>query len=64
MHDGSLATLAAVVDHYDTGGVDRPSRSDLIKPLGLSPEEKSELVAFLETLTSTVDPTTLPALPR
>jgi cytochrome c peroxidase len=64
MHDGSLPTLAAVVDHYDSGGVDRPSRSDLIKPLGLTPEEKSELVAFLETLTSSVDPTTLPPLPR
>jgi cytochrome c peroxidase len=64
MHNGSLATLAAVVDHYDRAGVDRPSRSDLIKPLGLSSEEKLELVAFLQTLTSTVDPTTLPSLPR
>jgi cytochrome c peroxidase len=64
MHDGSLATLAAVIDHYDAGGVDRPSRSDLIKPLGLSAAEKANLVAFLETLTSTVEPTTLPLLPR
>ncbi|WP_245305535.1 cytochrome c peroxidase [Bradyrhizobium sp. LTSP857] len=30
MHDGSLATLEAVIDHYDHAGVDRPSRSDLI----------------------------------
>jgi cytochrome c peroxidase len=64
MHDGSLPTLAAVVDHYDSGGIDRPSRSDLMKAIGLSVEEKSDLVAFLETLTSTVDPTTIPALPR
>ena len=28
MHDGSLATLEGVVEHYDRGGVDRPSRSD------------------------------------
>src|SRR6201984_3163852 len=34
MHDGSLTTLEAVVDHYDKGGVDRPSRSDLMRPLG------------------------------
>jgi cytochrome c peroxidase len=64
MHDGSLATLEAVVDHYDRGGVDRPSRSDLVKPLGLTPQEKSELVAFLKTLTSNLDPTTVPVLPR
>ena len=64
MHDGSMATLEQVVEHYDQGGVDRPSRSDLVKPLGLTPQEKSELVAFLKTLTSHLDPTTVPVLPR
>ena len=33
MHDGSLATLEAVIEHYEVGGVDRPSRSNVIKPL-------------------------------
>ena len=64
MHDGSLPTLEAVVDHYDGGGVDRPSRSDLIKPLGLTGQEKSDLVAFLNTLTSNLPPTAAPVLPR
>jgi len=64
MHDGSIATLEQVVEHYDQGGVDRPSRSDLVKPLGLTRQEKSELVAFLKTLTSNLDPTTVPVLPR
>jgi cytochrome c peroxidase len=64
MHDGSLATLEAVVEHYDQGGINRPSRSDLIKPLGLSAQEKTDLVAFLKTLASNVDPTTVPVLPR
>ena len=64
MHDGSLATLADVVEHYNTGGVDRPSRSDIIKPLGLTTQEKADLVAFMHTLTSDVDPTTVPVLPR
>jgi cytochrome c peroxidase len=50
MHDGSIATLEAVVEHYDQGGVARPSRSDLIKPLGLTAQEKADLVAFLRTL--------------
>jgi len=64
MHDGSLATLEQVVDHYDKGGVDRPSRADLMKPLGLTPHEKSDLVTFLKTLTSDLNPTALPVLPR
>src|SRR3954454_4334714 len=64
MHDGSLATLENVVDHYDRGGVDRPSRSDLMKPLGLTVQEKSDLVVFMNTLTSNLDPTIMPVLPR
>lgn len=64
MHNGSIPTLEAVVEHYDRGGVVRESRSDLIKPLGLSAQEKSDLVAFLKTLTSDVNPTTVPVLPR
>jgi cytochrome c peroxidase len=64
MHDGSLATLEQVVDHYDRGGVDRPSRSDLMKPLGLTAQEKADLVAFLNTLTSELNPTAVPVLPR
>ena len=64
MHDGSLATLEAVVEHYDHGGVDRPSRSDLMKPLGLTAQEKADLVAFMQTLDSNLNPTAVPVLPR
>jgi cytochrome c peroxidase len=64
MHDGSLLTLEAVIEHYDRGGVARESRSDQIKSLGLTAQEKSDLVAFMKTLTSDVDPTTVPILPR
>jgi cytochrome c peroxidase len=64
MHDGSLATLEAVVEHYDKGGIDRASRSDLIRPLGLAVQEKSDLVAFMLTLTGEVDPISIPVLPR
>ena len=64
MHDGSIATLEGVVDHYNYGGVDRPSRSDLMKPLGLTAQEKADLVAFLKTLTSDLSPTAVPVLPR
>lgn len=53
MHNGSLPTLEAVIDHYNRGGMaDAPgARSAQIKPLYLSDTEKADLVAFLRTLT-------------
>ena len=42
----------------------RPSRSELIHPLGLTPAEKSDLIAFMNTLTSDPAPFELPVLPR
>ncbi len=51
MHDGSLATLEAVVDYYQRGGIDNPAKDPLVKPLRLSDEEQRNLVAFLRTLT-------------
>jgi cytochrome c peroxidase len=64
MHDGSVPTLEAVIDLYDRGGVERPSRSKLIFPLGLTKDEKSDLIAFLGTLTGEPRPTPVPILPR
>ena len=64
MHDGSLATLDAVVDHYDHGFVNRPSLADQMKPLHLSAQDKADLVAFLRSLTSHDEAVTAPALPR
>jgi cytochrome c peroxidase len=64
MHDGSVATLDAVIDLYDRGGVNRPSRADDIRPLGLTRDEKADLIAFLQTLTGTQVPVSLPRLPR
>jgi len=63
MHDGSFATLEDVIDLYDRGGVDRPSRSEEIKPLHLTAQEKSDLVAFLHTLTAPTNAVAV-ALPR
>jgi cytochrome c peroxidase len=64
MHNGSLQTLEDVIEHYDSGGVDRSSRSDLIKKLHLTSLEKGDLVAFLKTLTSNLGPMAVPVLPR
>lgn len=53
MHDGSLATLHDVVDHYAGGLVPRPSLApNLVRELRLSEAEKTALVAFLKTLSS------------
>lgn len=64
MHDGSVATLEEVIELYDQGGIDRPSRSPSIKPLSLTAEEKIELVAFLQTLTGSSPAAPFPNLSR
>lgn len=53
MHDGSINTLEDVIEHYNSGGKAHPHKSLLIKPLGLTTQEKNELLAFLHTLTDT-----------
>ncbi|MGA9521969.1 MAG: c-type cytochrome, partial [Myxococcaceae bacterium] len=51
MHDGSLATLEDVVEHYARGGQGHPNTEATIHPLELSAEDKADLVAFLRSLT-------------
>ncbi|MEE1609773.1 cytochrome c peroxidase [Microvirga sp. CF3016] len=53
MHDGSLDTFDDVVDHYAKRVVQRPTLSaDLPRKLDLDDKERSQLVAFLNTLSS------------
>ncbi|WP_457796303.1 MbnH family di-heme enzyme [Methylocystis sp. S23] len=63
MHDGSVATLEEVIDIYAAGGRNvsngplkgdgrrNPNKSALIVPIELTAQEKSDLIAFLKTLT-------------
>jgi cytochrome c peroxidase len=51
MHDGSLATLEDVIDHYDRGGNGHPATDPAIEPLALSAADKTDLLAFLRALT-------------
>ncbi len=53
MHNGSLLTLDQVVDFYFRGGnVNNPHHfATLVFPQGIFPAEKSDLVAFLKSLT-------------
>jgi cytochrome c peroxidase len=65
MHDGSEETLESVVAFYDRGGDEkRPSLSEEIIPLHLTDVEKSDLMTFLKTLTSSDNPVEIPLLPR
>lgn len=63
MHDGSVATLDEALDHYMAGGrtiesgpyagvgSDSPFKSDLVNGFELSPTERADVIAFLESLT-------------
>jgi cytochrome c peroxidase len=57
MHDGSLATLRAVMDHYAGGLISRRSLAPHInRKLRLSAKEKADLVAFLGALSNEAGP--------
>ncbi len=63
MHDGSVATLEAVLDHYTAGGRDvtsgpymgdgraSPLKDPLVRPFELTDQERADLIAFLESFT-------------
>ncbi len=63
MHDGSIATLAEVIEHYARGGRlvpegpfagdgrDSPRKSDLVRGFDLDDRGKADLVEFLKSLT-------------
>ena len=63
MHDGSVVTLEEVLDIIVAGGRtistgvyagdgrQNPHKSPLVKPLALSEQDKTDLIAFLKTLT-------------
>lgn len=63
MHDGSIATLEEVIEHYAAGGRavaegalagaghDNPAKDKLIHGFPLTPGNRADLVAFLKSLT-------------
>lgn len=62
MHDGSIPTLDAVIDHYQRGGSlttegtlagdgrDSPHKSEFVNGFELSDSERADLLAFLNSL--------------
>jgi cytochrome c peroxidase len=63
MHDGSIATLGEVLDHYAAGGRtiadgplagvghDNPHKDKLIRGFRMTPRNRADLLAFLASLT-------------
>ncbi len=63
MHDGSIATLSEVLDHYAAGGrtisegeyagvgAESPARGQFVQRFTLTEREKTDLLAFLAALT-------------
>jgi cytochrome c peroxidase len=51
MHDGSMPTLDAVLDHYVRGGSRSPRQDPRIRPFTLTAAERADLLAFLGSLT-------------
>jgi len=64
MHDGSVATLEAVIENYDQGGVVKRHLVGVqLKKLGLSIAEKKDLISFLKALSPEDKPVSFPVLP-
>jgi cytochrome c peroxidase len=51
MHDGSLSSLQDVLDHYMRGGNKKQGQDSRIRPFALTETERSDMVAFLDSLT-------------
>ena len=54
MHDGRFTTLEEVIDHYNSGGKNSSTIDPLMKKVGiglqLTNQEKTDLIAYLKTL--------------
>lgn len=51
MHDGSIKSLAEVIQHYESGGSTHQGKAEEIEPFQLTKEERLDLIHFLEALT-------------
>lgn len=57
MHDGRFATIDQVLDHYNSGGNASPTVDPFMKftdpemELGLTPQKRQQIIAFLNSLT-------------
>jgi cytochrome c peroxidase len=62
-HDGRAATLEEAVDFVLGGGIRNPTLDEKLKPVTLTAEEKTQLLAFIRALTPAPQPFERPVLP-
>jgi cytochrome c peroxidase len=53
MHDGSVANLDGVIDHYAKGGNKHPLQHAAVVPFQLSSKERMQLKSFFHALVDT-----------
>jgi cytochrome c peroxidase len=63
-HDGSFATLNAVMAQDLKGGIAKSSRSKLLKPINLDEQKVADAIEFQKSLTGSKQVIVLPALPN
>lgn len=63
-HDGSAKTLEELVAFYTRGGDVKTNLSKNVKELSLTKEESTQLMSFMNALSSPAKPFVLPTLPR
>jgi cytochrome c peroxidase len=63
LHDGSARSLEDVLDLYDRGGGPNPTLDPMMRPLGLTDQDKADLKAFMEALSGTMPAIAVPELP-
>ncbi|WP_197432745.1 cytochrome c peroxidase [Pseudovibrio brasiliensis] len=63
-HNGSIPDLETMIAHYNSGGIERPSRSEHVRPLDLTEQEMEDLKNFLVSLTAERIETPMPTLPN
>lgn len=51
MSDGAYSSLEEIIENYNNGGKLWSNKDQIIKPLGLSSQEKNDIIAFLKSLT-------------
>ena len=64
MHNGVFNTLAEVVDFYNKGAGEAPNKHEELKPLHLTSDEQTDLVAFLQSLSGEEIKVEAPELPE
>jgi cytochrome c peroxidase len=64
MHDGSLGTLEAVVEHYEQGGTPHEWLSKDMLKLELTPQDKADLVEFMRACSGSLPTVSRGRLPQ